>query len=348
MKFLKGVGDFFALDIGTNAIRVVQLAKSGGGMWNLKYYGYVPADAKNTMSDSEEGRRQLGSKIMTAIGQSGIKTKNVVIGLPSSKTFSTVIDVPAVTPQELKATINYQMDQYIPIGVDDAKVDWKSLGQSLHNPEKQEVLISSTSEKYAEDRLEFIESLGLNVIAAEPDPIAMIRSILPVGLPDARLIIDVGEQASDVVITFGDMPRLVRSIPFGISTLVKTVSANLSVSEDQSRQFIFKFGLAEDKLEGQILNSLKMTLDNFAGEISKSLQFFKTRYPNATVGGIFIAGSASTIPQMDAFLAGSTGIQVTSADPWLKVKMTEQARQQIAPVAAEFATVVGLAERNSD
>ena len=91
-----------------------------------------------------------------------------------------------------------------------------------------------------------------------------------------------------------------------------------------------------------------MTLDNFAGEISKSLQFFKTRYPNATVGGIFIAGSASTIPQMDAFLAGSTGIQVTSADPWLKVKMTEQARQQIAPVAAEFATVVGLAERNSD
>ena len=29
MNVLKGMGDFFALDIGTNAIRVVQLKKSG-------------------------------------------------------------------------------------------------------------------------------------------------------------------------------------------------------------------------------------------------------------------------------------------------------------------------------
>ena len=33
MAILKGVGDFFALDIGTTAVRVVQLAKAGNGIY---------------------------------------------------------------------------------------------------------------------------------------------------------------------------------------------------------------------------------------------------------------------------------------------------------------------------
>ena len=84
MSMLKGMGDFFALDIGTNAIRVVQLRKSGSG-WSLDHYGYAPIDSKLTSSDSEESRRKVAEVIMTAVGQSGIRSKNVVIGLPSSR-----------------------------------------------------------------------------------------------------------------------------------------------------------------------------------------------------------------------------------------------------------------------
>ena len=118
---LKGMGDFFALDIGTNAIRVVQLKKAGNG-WVLDHYGYAPVDSKLTSGDSEEARRKVSEVIMTAVGQSGIKTKNVVIGLPSSKTFTTIIDVPMSSESELRSTMKYQIDQYIPMAVDEAKV----------------------------------------------------------------------------------------------------------------------------------------------------------------------------------------------------------------------------------
>ena len=97
MKIQKGMGDFFALDIGTNAVRVLQLAASGQGSWNLVAYGYVPVDHKITASDSPEARRRLGEATMTAVGQSGIRTKNVAIGLPSSKTFTTVIRFTVIT-----------------------------------------------------------------------------------------------------------------------------------------------------------------------------------------------------------------------------------------------------------
>lgn len=344
---LRGVGDFFALDIGTNAVRVVQLTPSGADTWNLQHFGYAPLDEKTSSSASPESLRRLGEVIMTAIGQSGIKSKNVVLGLPSSKTFTTVIEVPLMGEAELKSTLKYQIDQYIPMGANEAKVDWAPLGTSLHDPKMQEVLIASTANQYAEERLEFIESLGLNVIAAEPDPLAMVRSLLPDGIMDARLIIDVGELSTDLAITFDGSPRLVRTIPVGIRSLVKAAVQNLNVQEDQARQFILKFGLAPDRLEGQVYRAIESTLDNFATELTKSIKFFQTRYPSTPVGGILLSGFSAVVPQFGDYVTAKTGIPSSAANPWQKVSVAQSDQQQLTPIASEFATVIGLAQRRN-
>ncbi len=342
-----GVGDFFALDIGTNAVRVVQLAPAGSDGWSLVHFGYAPLDEKIAAASSPEAMRKLGEVIMTAVGQSGIKTKNVVIGLPSSKTFTTVIEVPVMPENELRNTIKYQVDQYIPMAVNEAKVDWALLGTSLHDPKMQEVLIASTANTYAEERLEFVESLGLNVIAAEPDPLAMIRSLLPSGVADARLIIDVGEQSTDLAITFGDAPRLVRTIPTGLKSLIKAAVQNLSVQGDQARQFILKFGLAPDRLEGQVYRAIEGVLDNFAVELVKSVKFFQTRYPNNPVVGSMLSGYAAVVPGFAEYVSSKTGIQAAMANPWQRVTVAQSDQQQLMPVASQYSTAVGLAQRKN-
>lgn len=347
MALLKGVGDFFALDIGTNAVRVLQLSQTGADSWSLDHFGYAPLDEKTGTSNSPEAVRRLGEVIMTAVGQSGIKTKNVVIGLPSSKTFTTVIEVPVMPEAELKSTLKYQIDQYIPMPINEAKVDWALLGTSLHDPKQQEVLLASTANSFAEERLEFIESLGLDVIAAEPDPLAMVRSLLPAGIPDARLIIDVGEQSTDLAVTYGDSPRLVRTIPTGIKSLVKAAVQNLNVQEDQARQFILKFGLAPDRLDGQVYRAIESTLDNFATELTKSIKFFQTRYPNTPVGGILLSGFAAVVPQFGEYVSAKTGVQSSIANPWQRVRVSQGDQQQLMTIASEFSTVIGLAQRRN-
>ncbi|MDB5177877.1 MAG: type pilus assembly protein PilM [Candidatus Saccharibacteria bacterium] len=343
---LKSVGNFFALDIGTNAIRVVQLARSGSG-WSLQHYGYAPVDSKLTSANSADAQRRLGEIIMTAVGQSGIRTKDVVIGLPSQKTFTTVIDVPTMPEGELRSTIKYQIDQYIPMSIDEAKVDWVPLGQSAHDPKKQEILLASTAISYAEERLEFVEGLGLNVIGAEPDPIAMIRSLLPANLQDARLIVDMGDQSTDIALTYGNAPRLVRTVPVGLQSLIKAAVQNLNVQDDQARQFILKFGLTPDRLEGQVLRALESTLDNFASELTKSIKFFQTRYPSIPVGGMLLSGFASTIPQFGEYVTAKVGVASSLGNPWQNVSVSQKDQQQLAPVSAEFATVIGLAQRGN-
>lgn len=347
MRLVKGLGDFFGLDIGTNAVRVVQLARAGSG-WSLVHYGYTPIDSKISVGDSPEAKRRLGEAIMTAIGQAGIRTSNVAIGLPSSKTFSTVIDVPKVSDQELKAMMKYQIDQYVPISLDEAEVDWALLGDSLRSQNQYEVLLTSTAKTYAEERLEFVEGLGLNVVAEEPDPIAMVRALVPLDVQDARLILDMGENSTDLAVVYGGMPRLIRTIPTGISSLVRAAVQNLSIQDDQARQFILKFGLAPDRLDGQVLRAIDSVLDNFASEITKSVKFFQTRYPNAAVSGILLSGFGAMIPQLDNYITTKSGVQSVLANPWQRIQVSQSHQQQLAAVAAEFATAVGLAQRSNN
>jgi len=344
MAILKGVGDFFGLDIGTTAVRAVQLSPSGAGRWSLRHYGYAPTDIKTVLADSPESRHRLGEIIMTVVGQSGIKTKNVAIGLPANKTFVTVVDMPNVSPAEIESTIKYQLDQYIPTAADVAKVDWALLGQSLHDPSQQEVLLASTEEAYAEDRLEFVESLGFNVIAAEPDSLAMIRAVLPANAQDVQMIVDVGAQSTNVAIVHSGTPRLVRTIPSGLDTFVHAAVQNLGVQEDQARQFILKFGLAPDKLEGQVVRALENTLDGFVSELQKSLKFFQTRYPSLATTDVIITGFASMIPQMPEYVANKIGIRASIANPWQYVSVPSNDKEIMA-TAAEFAVAVGLAQR---
>ena len=234
------------------------------------------------------------------------------------------------------------------MGTDDAKVDWALLGSSLRAQNQEEVLITSVSKDYSEERLELVESLGLNVIAEEPDPLAMVRALVPANAANtALMLVDMGELSTDIAITYGDTPRLIRTIPTGLNSLVKATVQNLSVQEDQARQFILKFGLAKDRLEGQVYRAIEMTLDSFASELSKSIKFFQTRYPNVNVSQILLSGFGSMIPQLDAYFSDKTNTPASPANPWQNIQMSQSEQQDLAAVAAEYATAIGLAKRRN-
>ena len=293
MKMFGSVGDFFALDIGTSAIRVIELSRTSGG-WNLNKYASVPVDMRIAGSDSVEDQRKLSEIITTAIGQSGIKTKNVVLGAPSTRTFATVIELADMPPAELASTIKYQAEQYIPMSVDEAKIDWAVLGRSPKDPTKNEVLLASVANSFSEQRLDLVEGLGLNVVAIEPDSIAVCRALLPTGSSGGRVVLDFGDMGADLVVALGDSPRLIRSIPTGLKSLVKAAAQNLNIQEQQATQFILKFGLQPDKLEGQVVRSLEATMTQFVSEIVKSIKFFQTKYPDTPVSETSAAAFASS------------------------------------------------------
>jgi type IV pilus assembly protein PilM len=344
LKLFKPVGDFFALDIGTTAVRVVEL-KGSQGVWSLSKYGSAPIDMKVSKSDSREDRKRLSEAITNLIAQSGISSCNVVVGIPSNKTFVTVVDLPELAEAELNSTIKYQAEQYIPMSVDEAKLDWANLGKSQRNDNEVEVLLASVSNKFSEDRLDLIEGLGLNVVALEPEPLALVRSLVPADNKNALMIIDFSDFSTDIVVVIGDKPRLVRSLSTGMQSLVKAAQQNLNVDENQATQFIMKFGLYPDRLEGQVYKALDNILDQFVAEVTKSIKFFQTRYGNIPLQSVIFTGYGVSIPAFNEYVGSKTGLNVTTGNPWQRVNYSQKDQQTLLQMAPKFAVAVGLAER---
>ncbi len=344
MKLFNSVGEFFALDIGTTAVRAVQLKPSGSG-WSLERYGTMPVNLKVSSSDAPEDQKKLAEVITALIGQTGIRCKDVVLGIPSNKMFATVVDIPDMPSAELTNTIKYQAEQYVPMSLDEAKIDWAVLGKSINDQTKNEVLLASVANSFTEARLDLVESIGLNVIAIEPDSLALTRSLITPGTQGAQVLIDVGDVSTDIVVTYDEAPRLIRSIPIGMQSLVKAAMQNLNIQENQASQFILKFGVYPDRLEGQIVRALEANLEQFSVEITKSIKFFQTKYPSAPLNTLVLSGYGITIPAFADYIGSKTGVPAQAGNPWNKVSMSTSDRDKLQQVAAQFAVAIGLAQR---
>lgn len=345
MSILSGVSAFFGLDIGSTAIRLVELHGSGP-VRTLVKYAYVPIDAKIVLSDAKSDQQRLGQTITELLNQAHMSTRNVAVGIPSQRVFTTLADFDSLPPAELAKSIKYQADSLIPTPLDESKLDWQVLGESPKEPGKVEVLLSSVPNSFIEQRLDLLEGLGLNVIAFEPDNLAMSRALLPREVAEPQMVIDVGSKSADLVITMNGEPRLTRSIPTGVEAIVRAAAQNLNIDDKQAQQFVFKFGLSKDKLEGQIYTSIISTVEILMSEIEKSIKFFQSRYGNVQIERVIVTGGASALPEFPLYVANKFNMNVEIGNSWRNVAFAPERQNELLSVANQFGVAVGLAERD--
>ncbi len=344
MSLLTGVSDFFGLDIGTTAIRIVEL-KGGGPVKQLVKYAYAPIDGKLAMSDAKGDQAKVAQAVAALISESGITSRNVAVGLPSQKVFTTVVDIDKMNSDELAKSIRFQADSLIPTPISESKIDWSILGPSPKDASKMEIILTSVSNEYVENRLDMLEATGLNVIAFEPDNLALSRAFVAPDSTVPQLVLDIGNNSTDIVIVMNGLPRLTRSLSTGTETLVRAVEQNLNIDEKQARDLVFKFGLSRDRLEGQLYNALTTTMDLLMSDLEKSVKFFATRYNNAAIDRIIVGGDASVIPEFANTIANRLALNVEIGNAWRNVTFSSNMQTELAPLAHSFGVAVGLAER---
>lgn len=344
-SLLRVSSDLFGLDIGSSAIRLVEL-HGPGPTKALAKYAYLPLETKISVSDSKVDLQKLSKAVATLVSQARVNTKNVAVGIPSSRVFTTVADVDRLSDSEMAKSIPLQADTLIPTPLAESKVDWALIGESPSDKTKQEILLSSVPNKFIESRLDMLESIGLNVVAFEPDNLAMARAL---AAPEAgaQLLLDIGRNATDLVIIMNGTPHLTRSIPTGVEAIVRSTTQNLNIDEKQAEQFIYKFGLSKEKLEGQVYQAISGTIDILTTEIEKSIKFFSTRYNGARIEKIIVTGGASVIPEFPLYLANKFGINVEIGNAWRNISYSRDRQNELLTVSNQFGVAVGLAERST-
>jgi Tfp pilus assembly PilM family ATPase len=113
---------------------------------------------------------------------------------------------------------------------------------------------------------------------------------------------------------------------------------------NQAEQFKQRFGLSQDKLEGQVYKVIEPIMKNILDEAVRSAKFYQEQF-GGTVSRVILTGATARLPLIAEFIKNYTGMEVMFGNPWTNVSYPSSDNDNIMSVATEFATAVGLAMR---
>lgn len=343
MGLFKLEEDLVGIDVGSSAVRLVQLKKIGGN-YSLVAFGSAPLPVNVTQSDSKLDMQKVSLVIKQLLKSSKISTKNVVAALPGTSVFSTVIKMPPMTVLELSKAVMFQAEQNIPLKIDDVKIDWQVVRKNPQTGESAVMIVAAPKTKI-EKMMELFEMAELNVVYLETTPIATARALTSPNNP-LVMIVDFGASSTELSIVENGVVAHVRSIPNAGFALTRAIGQALGLDAVQAEQFKRRFGLSQDKLEGQVLKAMKPIFNNITDEIQRSIKYYQDQY-GGNVQRIILTGCSSHIPDLISYLKTNTNIEVVFGNPWASVSYQPEVQEKLNTISAEFACAVGLAKRGS-
>lgn len=336
-----GAGDHFGLDVGTNSLRLVQLNPSGS-RYVLKSFGYAPIPEGLSQSDSKLDMQKIAQSIETLIKQTGTSTKNVVSAIPGTSTFTATIDLPPMSHAELEKAIAYQAEQNLPVKLDDVRFDYQVIKEDPQTKELRVMLIAATKSK-VKQFIELLNMAKLNVLAMETSAVAMARSLSVADSPHA-MILDIGATTSEIAVLEKGVLNQTRSFPLAGYAITRAVSQQLGLDINQAEQFKQRFGLSQDKLEGQVYKASEPIIRNILDEAVRSAKFYEEQ-TGSSIQRIILTGGSSRLPLLLEFIKSYMNVEVMYGNPWVNVSYASKLNDSITKTAPDFATAVGLAMR---
>lgn len=336
--------NYFGLDLGNSSIKVAQLRELHGRP-TLVTYGDMDIPENLLASDSEVDQDKVAEMVKQLANDAGVSSKNAIAALPSSSSYTAIINTPKLAEKELEESISYQADKYIPIPADQAKIDWAVIGENT-DTEELSVLIVAAPNNIATKYLNIVQKAGFELLALEINALALARSLTVPDTTGAVVVIDIGTLGTDIVLLKGQVPQLVRTVSVGSKSLRRVISQNLGLDETQSDQFMKKFGLQQDKLEGQVFKTLKPVMDHVVEEIVKSMKYFQEKNPDVKIEKLVMTGGTSALPGLPLYMANSTQLTVEIGNPWMNISYPTDIQQNLAGLSLSYSTVLGLALRN--
>lgn len=334
---------YFGVDLGNSGIRLVEL-KLIHDKPTLVTYGDIELPFELMSSDSPADISRIAEVLKKLVSDARVGTKNVVAGLPASKVFASILKLPQMADNEIAHTIRFQADKYIPMPIDQVKLDFFRVTQNKE-AEEIDVLLVATPTSIANKYLSIFQQAGLELMALDINVVAQSRSMVPNADIDV-VVVEFASLTTNMGLISSGVPGLIRSVNVGAKSLIRVTSQNLGLDEVQAEQFVRKFGLTQTKLEGQVYRAMKPLLDNVVDEIKRSIDFFYQNNTGRKIEKIVITGGPASIPEMPVYLANALGLPVEIGNPWQKISYATEFTDRLSGMALGYSTAVGLALRN--
>lgn len=342
--------EFFGLDIGSNLLKAVEL-EAVKDDYKLVTYGSSPTPSGAVLSESEIDQQELTKSIIRLVKEHKIKSRRVVTAFPESLIFTRVIEIPWLRDKELANAIQWEAEQYIPMPLSEVKFSWMKLDKPTEKKgkegEKMKILLVAAPNSLVQRYLHIVRQAGLEPVAFETETVAIVRSLTRgvYGSGPTTLLMSIGASTTDLTIVDQGVIQFTRSIGTGGVALTRVISQELGFDMNQAEEYKRAYGLIETQLEGRIMKVIKPVFDVIVSEVERSILSFQTHNPSQVVKRVVLTGGSAQLPGMVVYLAQSLGVEVQIGNPWEKVRLPENRRDEFGRIENQvnYAVAVGLA-----
>ena len=306
------------LDIGSSSIKAVALGINRAGARPIIGYGLVPLNQGEEFYSADT--------IKTALVDMPAQTNPVVIGVAGQSVFLRIVDMPEVSPHELKRALPLEAERFLPFAVGDVEMDGQIL--SRNDKQKVSVLIAACKKDLIQRRIDLLESAGLMLSAIDADALAVANAYLAQNERasyKACALLHVGAGLTNLVIFRDEVPALVRDIPWGAEHFVEELSHHLGMEKNVAGQEFMR-----DSFSEQAGEALRLACEALVVEVQLSFDYFENQHGKPPEG-LLLSGGCSL---SKAFLNALASHFVQPVNGWSPEGLSSQ-----------FAVAYGLALR---
>jgi type IV pilus assembly protein PilM len=295
-------------------------------------------------------------KELISIGR--FSAKRTALGIANQKVVVRQIDMPAMEEAELKGALQFQAQEYIPIPIEDAILDFQVLDELVDDAGERnfKVLLVAAQRDMVNGFVSVAQAAGLDPAVVDLSPFAAMRalasSIPLLGSRESEAVIDIGAGVTNIVVHEQGKPRFVRILPMGGHDVTDALVAGLGIDAVEAEGVKLRTGLAPDggpvPAEGAP-KIIEQRASAFVDEVRGSIDYFLTQEGAARINTVILTGGGSKLPGLLERLSGSLHLPVEEGLPLNRVRLgrISQTPDELAQLSAVCAVAIGLAMREA-
>lgn len=310
----------FGLDIGSSAVKALQLSEGAKG-YTLESFAIVelPPDAigEGMIKDPPV----VVDAIKEVVGKAGIKTKETVIAVSGRELIMKKIQLPKVSPKELGDAILLEAEHHINLPIDEVYVDHQIVGQPPGQAGMMDVMLVAVKKTKINEYVAVVEESGLTPVIVDVDAFALQNqyevNTIDAGA-EAVALVDIGASIMKTNVVRGGASLFARDIAFGGNNYTRAISQRLNVPPDKAEAA--KRG---EEVPGvrwdDLVPSLEAVSRDLSLEIQRTFDYFASTAESERISRIVLSGGCSRLSGIDEFLSSSWGIPVEVVKPFQNV-----------------------------
>ncbi len=342
----------FGLDLSDISVKVTQLEKTSSGFKILGFSDYsIPKGVVvNDIVMNEDALKSHIKNMFAHLDYGKMYGNQIVASIPESKAFVRVLQIPKMSEEQAVNAVPFEAEQYIPIPLDQAYLDWQIIGEKN---DKLDVLVTATPKDYVDNLLRIYKSLDLRPVAFEVESAACARALISPELKSKNvLILDMDTFRTSLIVLEKGNLQFTSSVPIAGDAFTQSVSKGLTISAEEAEKIKRTIGLDDSKEHQNVKAALATVVDNLLIEVRNIIKFHD-EHSTEKINQIMLCGGTSKLSHITSYmyqkLVDLDHIDIVLGNPWVNIFNPNSKDKKAAPLSREdslsYTTAIGLAMR---